>query len=102
MIELYEEKSGPLGERVKITEIDFGIVEAGKIKQKKLFMKNTSPNYTRIYKVISSNPNLIVLNFTKALKANDWGELLLEWKCPLDLRSGLKGELTFEGTVIYE
>lgn len=102
MIDLYEEKPGPPGERVKITEINFDIVEAGKIVQKRLFMKNTLPNYTRIYKVSSSDPNLTILNFTKVLEANTWGELLLEWKCPLDLKAGLKGEILFEGTVIYE
>ena len=101
MIEVYEETPGN-GTKEKIESIDFGIVEAGQSKQKRLYLKNISKGYIKNLRVKCSESNVKIIKCSDTLSISGWGDLILEWVCPLTLEKGLKTSVTFEGTVILE
>ena len=77
--------------------LDFGIVPVGDTKQFKFYILNDS-NFN-VYKLefIVSNSELKIIKAPKELMFKESGELIIEWKCSVEIEESLKARLHIKG-----
>ena len=90
--ELKEKIDGP---------IDFDVVESGKDKTMKIYIKNVSGGILSNLKFVVSSSDVTVISSPLGMEKNAIGELVLKWSPPIDLRKGLSTDLSVECYIIY-
>ena len=84
-----------------IEVLDFGILEAGNIKQYTFYILNDTLAHLKELEFIIEHNELEIIKLPTELMPQTVGELIIEWKASVTLKEGLKAVLHVKGKELW-
>jgi hypothetical protein len=85
----------------EVVDIDLGLVDAGDVKEYSYYLQNDTLSRLVEIQIALTNRELNVIKAPMELNPYEAGEIVVKWNCAIDIKEGLKSELSITAKEIY-
>jgi len=87
--------------KTEVQTINLGTVQAGDVKEYTYYLQNNTIARLVEIQIELSNRELKIIKAPMELNSFDFSELVIKWNCDINIKQGLKSDLSISAKEIY-